>query len=380
MHDRSLLGPADVDDTELTRMVAAILGHRPDDVTVLSSAAEHVAYDIPAITTAGRYWVTGTARTPDGDEPFRMFVKHVQSWSRSPLFAAVPAEIRDVAEAGVPWRTEPLAYRSDLAERLPDGLEMPRALGVFDLDELSASIWLEDLTRPSPPWDLARYARAAHLLGQLAADPRVAELARVGEHDLSVHSYLHGRLSHQVLPALADDDLWRHPLVAGSFDDDLRTRLQVAAARAPAYADELAAFPAATAHGDASPNNLLAGPRPDSFGLIDYGFWTPAPVGFDLGQLLVGDVQIGRWPPALLPETDEAILPAYLGGLAAAGLALDEAALRRAHALQLLLFTGLSTVPLEHLGEPPSPALTAIADDRATIARFVLDLVDATGG
>ena len=54
-----------------------------------------------------------------------------------------------MAAASVPWRTEALAYASDLGDRLPDGLSMPRALGVFDLDELSAAIWLEEVDRPA---------------------------------------------------------------------------------------------------------------------------------------------------------------------------------------------------------------------------------------
>ncbi len=128
MHDRTLLGPADVTDEELTRIVGDLLHQAPGSVELLAVRAEHVAYDLPAITTAGRYWVTGAARTAAGERRFRIFVKHVQSWSRSPFFAQVPAEYREMAAASVPWRTEALAYASDLGDRLPDGLSMPRAL------------------------------------------------------------------------------------------------------------------------------------------------------------------------------------------------------------------------------------------------------------
>ena len=64
MHDRSALGPADVDDARLAVLVAAALG--VDDVELLSSRAEVVAYDIEALTTAGRYRVTGRARHGGG--------------------------------------------------------------------------------------------------------------------------------------------------------------------------------------------------------------------------------------------------------------------------------------------------------------------------
>src|ERR1700754_5048 len=99
MHDRSLLGPADVTDHELIRMVAELLGHAPESVELLTSTAEEVAYDPPAARPAGRYGVSGTARPPAGTEPFRIFVKHVQSWSRSPFFEEVPEDIREMAEA-----------------------------------------------------------------------------------------------------------------------------------------------------------------------------------------------------------------------------------------------------------------------------------------
>ena len=52
MHDRHALGPADVDDAQLAAMVADSLGVA--EVELLSSRADVVAYDIDAITTAGR--------------------------------------------------------------------------------------------------------------------------------------------------------------------------------------------------------------------------------------------------------------------------------------------------------------------------------------
>lgn len=285
-----------------------------------------------------------------------------------------------MAAASVPWRTEPLAYRSDLGDRLPEGLSMPRALGVFDLDELSAAVWLEEVTHPGVPWDLARYERAAYLLGRLATSPDVRERADVGAFQWSIHDYVFGRLEMLVLPGLRDDAVWRHPVIASAFEGELRARIRAAGERVHAYAEELSAFPLVTTHGDASPNNLLPGPRADSFVLIDYGFWLPNPLGYDLGQLLVGDVQVGRRSPDLLPETDAACVPAYVAGLRDEGLDAPEKSVRRAHALQLLLFTGLSTLPFELLESPPTPELIGVAADRAAIARFCLDLVDATGG
>lgn len=378
MSDRSALGPADVPDEVLTAMVAADRDLDPAQVALVDSWAVEVAYDLPAITTAGRYWVRGTATTGDEPWPFELFAKHVQSWSRSPYFADVPDELKDAAAASVPWRTEPLVYRSDLAEHLPDGLRMPRCLGVFDLDELSAAVWLQKVPAVTVAWDLPRFRQAAHLLGRFAASPGVVERAGVGGHGFSVRDYLDGRLAGQVLPLLHDDGVWRHPLVAGAFDDQLHARLVRAAAATPSYVEELLALPPLAGHGDACPSNLLVVEGYDGLVLIDFGFLTRQPVGFDLGQLLVGDVQTGRIPASYLGEIEAAILPAYTRGLHMEGHDATEAEVRRAHALQLVVFTGLSALPFEHLAREPTPELHAVAAERARIARFALDLLDAS--
>ena len=378
MHERTALGAADVTDDELARIAADSLGLDPSLTRLLDSVASEFPYDLPSITTAGRYWVTGHVDAGKGPRSFRVFVKHVQSWSRSPYFADVPAEYRDQAEASVPWRTEPLAYRSDLGDRLPDGLAMPRALAVVDLDEKASAIWLEEVQVVPATWDRARYAHAAHLLGRLAVSPRVAERADVGGHPFHVRDYVDGRLHIQVLPMLRDEGIWHHPLVSGAFDAPLRARLLAAADRADEYVEELSALPFGTAHGDACPNNLLVRAPEDGFVLIDYGFWAAEPIGFDLAQLLVGDIQVGKTSSADLAELEEACLAAYVDGMRAEGSTIEASAVRRAHALQLLIFTGYSTLPWEYLGQEPTPGLHALAAERAAIARFSLDLVDAT--
>jgi phosphotransferase family enzyme len=379
-HDRTVLGPADVSDSELTQMVARLLRASADDVTLVDSHATEVAYDLPALTTAGRYWVRGHAAVRGAQVPFAFFVKHVQSFARSPLFAEVPPDVVAMAEAGVPWRTEPLVYRSDLCDRLPPGLRMPRSLGVFDLDEKSAAVWLEEVETHHARWDLPRFERAAYLLGRFAASPQVRERALVGQHPFTVRDYLEGRLTHQVLPLLADEKIWHHPLVAGAFGGDLRDLLVDMALHADDLVDELAALPRLTAHGDACPNNLLVveDSGADGFTVIDFGFMTLLPVGFDLGQLLVGDVQVGRLPAASLAEVEGVIVPAYVEGLRAEGCDIPESVVRRAHALHLMVFVGLSTLPFEHLDAPVTPELEHVTAERAAIARFSLDLLAQT--
>jgi len=380
MSGRGVLGPADVSDAELAGIVANWLGESPDDVAVVHSHAEVVPYDLPAITTAGRYWVRGDAQTRSGVRPFSFFVKHVQSWSRSPLFSAVPPDFREIAEASVPWRTEPMIYRSDLSDRLPEGLTMPRAVAVRDLDEKSASVWLEEVPTDPRIWTEAHLARAAYLLGRLAASPAVRELAGIGGNPdgRPVRGYLQGRLFLQILPMLRSEEIWQHPLVAPAFDADLRRRLLDAADQLPRYVDEIEEMPAGASHGDACTNNILVRPDSDDLVLIDFGFWMPQPFGFDLGQLLLGDVQLGRSPAHDLVGNEKACTSAYVEGLRREGCDVDGARVRRAHSLLMLIFSGMSAIPGEHLDSPPTPELRRIAAERATAARFMLDLVDAT--
>jgi len=83
--------------------------------------------------------------------------------------------------------------------------------------------------------------------------------------------------------------------------------------------------------------------------------------------------------PGGMLEEHGPYLPAYTDGVRAEGVDVTEEAMRRAHALHLMVFSGLSTLPLEHLAHEPTPELHAVAAERAVIARFALDLLDATG-
>ncbi|MGG5258464.1 phosphotransferase [Phycicoccus avicenniae] len=373
------LGAAAVDEATLAGMLAAHL-RLEGPVEVVEVEVEEFPYDLVSITTLSRHRVHGRVATPAGEHPFRLFVKVVQAWERSPLFAFVPEHLREVAAKGVPWRTEPLAYRSDLASRLPDGLTMPTALAVMDVDDLTCAIWLEELDVVDVPWDDARSTRAARLLGRLSGSRRVRPLAGVSGLDWTLRDYLTGRFDNQVHPMLRDDDIWEHPLVAASFDAELRDRLRDAADGARETVEEALSLPHLPAHGDACPNNLLAVDGVDGFVLIDYSYWMSMPPGADLGQLLVGDVQIGRTRAGDLAGRDAAHRDAYVAGLRDEGCDVPAEAVARGHALHHLLLTGLSSVPWEHLGAPPTPELAVMAQDRAAIARFCLDRVDATAG
>lgn len=376
MSARTLLGPADVPDDQLAAFVADALG--VERVELLSSEVQVVDYDLEALTTAGRYWVRGRARHPGGDEPYAFFVKVVQSWTRTPQFQMVPEQMRERAGRGLPWRGELEVYRSDLSSRLPAGLSLPRVHRVEDIDDGSAFFWLEAVDVDPAPWDPSTFERAAYRLGRLAARPDIAPVADLGMQDV-VCSYAQGRVEGQILPALHADALWAHPLVAETFSPTLRTRLLSAAEDLPAYLEELDAAPLGAAHGDACPRNLLVPRgRADDFVLIDFAFWCRAPLGFDLTQFLMGEVQLGERPAAQLADLDELCLAAYVRGLASEGCDVPLGVMRRVHALLMLLFAGLTAVPIELLFNGQAPGDAEVVRGRAAAAEHVLDLVEAT--
>ena len=82
--------------------------------------------------------------------------------------------------------------------------------------------------------------------------------------------------------------------------------------------------------------------------------------------------------PTTCPSSRRPASAAYVAGLRDEGCDVAEDVVRRAHALQLLVFTGYSTLPFELLDGPPTPERLALAAERAEIARFSLDLVDAS--
>ena len=104
-------------------------------------------------------------------------------------------------------------------------------------------------------------------------------------------------------------------------------------------------------HGDASPQNLLlpAG-EPGTIASIDWGFGTLLPVGFDLGQLLVGLAHADRQRPVPAAGHRRRDLPAYLDGLAREGYHADPAQVTGRLGLgSLAARSALCAIPVELL-------------------------------
>jgi hypothetical protein len=143
--------------------------------------------------------------------------------------------------------------------------------------------------------------------------------------------------------------------------------------------DMLDRLPQTYAHGDASPQNLLLpASEPGTVIIIDWGLGTLLPIGFDLGQLLVGLAHAGTSDPSALPGIDAAIFPAYLEGLAAEDYPVVPAQVRLGYLGGLAARSALSALPLELLSRPPEPDAEAEFLYRLRLTRALIAMTADT--
>ncbi|GAA1376795.1 aminoglycoside phosphotransferase [Catellatospora chokoriensis] len=334
---------------------------------------EPIDYQSGSPATGGLARVRG-----DGDgRAWSVFVKLVQNPRHWPLLHLVPEMFRDELCATLPWRQELAMWEKPFAGYLPEGLRVPVLYRVTELDDDRLLLWMEDVDAIADhDWTLEHYPRAAFALGGLAARRSAPDLlAAAGEPGWALRLLVGSRVMRGAAPALDDDRLWAHPLVASAVDADLRDDLRRIAAAVPAILDRLDTLPQALAHGDASPQNLLV-PRgePDVFVAIDVAFQCPLAIGFDLGQLLVGLAHAGHVEAAALPAIHDAIVPAYVAGMRAYGVAADPDAVTYGYVGGLTTRAALTSLPFETLGAPQTEQLATLWRQRAALTRFLADL------
>lgn len=251
-----------------------------------------VGFTPSALTTAAVYRVV--------DERRSVFVKILQSPRHAPQLTGIPADLREWLVRDFPWRVEADFLLSGF--ELPPGMRLPGVVRIDELGDDRVALWLEDVVCADAEWDAPRFARAAQLLG------RWAGRRFGGAPGPALRMLTEARLNRDAFLHLESDDL------------------RALAARVPELLDRLDALPQAIGHGDACPQNLLV-PRdePDSFVVIDVGWQCPFPIGFDLGQLLVGLADVGVVPVPALPALHTLLIDAYLDGLRAEGRAVSRA-------------------------------------------------------
>src|SRR5580704_2722149 len=351
---------------ELRALAGTVSGTLMPDPQV---SATPLGYDWGSPVTAGLWRVEVTSPDRDGAPGCTFFVKLVRHTRLWPGLRWLPD---DAARAEFidfyPWQYELDIHQSGIGSVLPDRMRTPQLHHVSRPDADHVSLWWEFVRERADPWTLADYRLAARLLGQLAARRRAG--AQVNEalpavarnaHDggSALRFYASRRVFGGMLPVLQSGQVWQHPVLQEALrlvgDQRLPADMVALGARLPQVLDMLDDLPQTYAHGDASPQNLLlpAG-EPGTIVVIDWGFGTLLPVGFDLGQLLVGLAHAGKSAPSALPDIDAAIFPAYLEGLAAEDYRAVPAQVRLGYLGSLAARSALSALPLELLSRPPA--------------------------
>jgi hypothetical protein len=359
-------------------------------------SAAPLGYDSSSPVTAGLWRVEVARSAGDGALGCTFFVKLVRHTRLWPGLRWLPDEAARAEFVGFyPWQYELDIHQSGIGSVLPDGMRTPRLHYVGRPDADHMSLWWEFVHERAETWTLADYRLAARLLGQLAARrragapvnealPAVARTAHAGGSALRF--YTSRRVLAGMLPVLQSGQVWQHPVLREALrlvgDRQLPADMTALGARLPRVLDMLDDLPQTYAHGDASPQNLLlpAG-EPAAIVVIDWGFGTLLPVGFDLGQLLVGLAHAGQADPAAIPAIDAEIFPAYLAGLAAEDYKADPGQVRAGYLGSLAARSALCAIPFEMLENAvPDEQTTAMFAQRMKLTRRMLDLADGAPG
>jgi hypothetical protein len=382
-----LPGLAELTAGELSAVTSAAVG-RP--VTVRQTRVTPVGYDWGSPATAGLWRVDVSEQAgAGGPDVSSYFVKLLRDTRLWPGLRQMPAEAAEEFVSFFPWRAELDMHESGIGDVLPPGMRTPQLHRVKQAGPDHIALWWEYVDQRPGRWQLADYALAAGLLGRLAARRREgAEVNRLlppvardrPPGGSSLRYYTERRVQMSAIPALRDGQFWNHPVMAAALsqaaDPGLPADMLVLARRVPRILDMLDDLPQTHAHGDASPQNLLVpAAEPDTLVVIDWGFGSLLPVGFDLGQLLVGLAHAGEADPSDLAAIDAAIFPAYLAGLAAENYDAATADVRAGYIGGLAARSALCALPLELLaGQQVPEQAQQLIERRLRLTRVMLDL------
>ncbi len=296
----------------------------------------------------------------------------------------MPQEHRAALLAYLPWHFELDMYESGIGDVLPDGMRTPALHHVHRADDDHVALWWEYVPTSKHSWGPADFTRSAYLLGRLAArrragaqcNSRLPSACLRTDRGGALRYYVETRVMIGSVPAIADRAIWGSPLLDGAaHDPDLRDDMLALAERVPDLLDRLDALPQTFAHGDASPENLLIPDgNPAERVVIDWGFGTPVPIGFDLGQLLVGLAHSGRHDPGSIPRLVPLIESAYCVGLGAEGYNHDKLDVHTGFIGGMAVRSALCAIPFELLDAPATPELLALMTDRLRLSRIMIDL------
>lgn len=256
---------------------------------------------------------------------------------------------------------------------MPHGLRAPQLYRTIALAEDRIALWMEDVSTSQPAWDVARFARAARLLGEW--NQRASQPSVVGALDKAPHfglkTFVGSMLRRRGLQPLADDDVWAHPWLAEAHET--RAVLSMLAAQLDVLISRLDDMVLCRPHGDACPQNLLVpADAPDTFVAIDVSQQVPTALGCDLAQLVVGLVHAGVRPASDLTEIVQTTLPEYIAGLRECGWDGPDADVIRAFWTAMLIRSGFDSIPYERLDKAnEGDALPKAVADRIALTTFI---------
>lgn len=359
----------------------------PGDPTAIVDEVQSLpiryAWGSPA--TAGLWRVDVSGHRGETTISASYFVKLLRNLRLWPQLNTLPEPSRTVFAARRNWRIELDMYESGIGAVLPPGMRTPVLHQVRRDNDDYVALWWEFVDVDPRPWTVADFARTAFLLGRLAARRAVGRPVNDLLPDVchqpwpatGLRTFVQYRVLAIDLPRLRDPAAWAAPEIATALDalDEraLPVDLSRLADRIPTLLDRLDTLPQTYAHGDASPQNLLI-PRddPSTRVVIDWGLEKPVPVGFDLGQLLIGLAHADELPVDELSAVEQCILPSYRQGLSDEGWQLDHQVVREGFIASLICRSALSAIPFPAPGLPPVSQQTL--HNRIRLSRHLLDL------
>jgi hypothetical protein len=348
---------------------------RDPSAAVVDWQTETISHPFGTPTTESIERVRGVALATGERRAFTAIAKTVRSIRHFPPVAALPLEVQAMADAALPWRVEPEVYESDLHGSLPPELRAPRRYAVEHLPDDRARIRIEDIVSDPIVWDTDAYAAAAFAFGRLAGRyPAAAIPWTFTPMTWDLNRYLETRVGPAVIPVLADDATWSHPLMRAGVDEHLRVDLWWLWEHGHRLASLADPLPRTLCHGDACPQNLFMGASPGTFVVIDWGLTGTGVVGTDLVQLLAGRVDSGELAAGQIDDLLGIVLDPFLRGLAAEGMEVSRRDLDLAVDVNLVVRCAFTALPVERLaGLAVQPNADRIIRQRAAWCRFLVD-------
>jgi phosphotransferase family enzyme len=348
---------------------------RDPSAAVVEWRAETISHFLGTPTTESIERVHGVALATGERRAFTAIAKTVRSIRHFPPVSALPLEVQAMADAALPWRVEPEVYESGLHGSLPPHLRAPRLYEVEDLPDDRARIWLEDVVSDPLVWDTETYAAAALAFGRLAGRYPAATIPwTFTPMTWDLHRYLETRVGRGMIPVLADDTTWSHPLIRAGVDEHLRADLWWLWERGHQLASLADGLPRTLCHGDACPQNLLMDTSPGTFVAIDWGLAGTAVIGMDLVQLLAGRVDSGELAAGQIDDLKDLVLDPFLHGLAAEGMEVRRRDLELAVDVGLVVRCSFTALPVERLaGLATQLEADRVVRQSAAWCRFLID-------